>query len=143
LIVPALSQVFASGRELAIQPLPAGLCHVDNLSVYAPRHKGDGERDDNCVLYFTHPNYEHGPQEGNEILLRLNGLNVHLHTSRQTVRFPMSHYEFANKSANLKATMDVKANCPEGVEGCDHSGLLTVKSPMGESVVHVIYYWGA
>jgi len=136
-----MSQAFAGDHKLAIQPLPIGECHDENLSVYALKHQGEDYG--NCVLYFSHPNYLNDPVEGKVVLMRLNGVNTELYTTRQSSNVHMQRYEFANGDATVRATMNVKVSCREGVEGCDYSGWLTVESQGGKSVVRIGYYRGA
>jgi hypothetical protein len=126
--------------DLVVGRLPPQRCGY-NLDVDAPKHAGDDSVfADDCVLAFTHPN-EHD-SEGKDAVIRLNGDDVALRLTRKTARFPNAHYELSDVTGRIKVTMDVRENCPEGVEGCDFTGFMRVDSTKGNALVRVVYYRG-
>jgi hypothetical protein len=107
-----------------------------NLDVEVPRKKGDDSTySDDCVLAFT-------DLEETGAVIRLNGSNVPLRVIHKHTSSTGAHYDFADGSGKVKAVLDVKMNCREGVEGCDFSGSLTIMSSGAKSRVHVVYYRG-
>jgi hypothetical protein len=135
----ASPEAFASGHAPAIGRLLDAECPDYNLSVYAPKKSGDDSVfSGDCVLAFARQD----ESEGTDALIRLNGSVMHLLVIRKTARYPNVRYEFADRAGALKASMNIKEDCPDGVEGCDFTGTLTVVSSGRRSTVHVVYYRG-
>ena len=135
----ASPQAFASGPVPAIGRLLDTECPDSNLSVYAPtKSHDDSVFSGDCVLAFA----RQGESEGTDAVMRLDGSVTHLIVIRKTTRYPNVRYEFADRKGTLKAFMNIREDCPDGIEGCDFGGTLTVVSSGGRSTVRVVYYRG-
>lgn len=126
--------------HVVVGRLAEGRCW-NNLDVYAPKKKGDDTVfADDCVLAFTHP--DDNGSEGKEAVIRINGADVPLHLIRKVASYPSTHYELKGVTEKLGVIMDLKEDCPAGVEGCDYVGTMKVASDEGSATIHIVYYRG-
>lgn len=142
--IAALAFAWALGAvadgHVVVGRLAEGRCR-NNLDVNAPKKKGDDTVfADDCVLAFTHPD-ENG-SEGKEAVIRINGSDVPLRVIRKIASYPNIHYELKGVAEKLRVIMDLKEDCPVGVEGCDFAGTMKIVSDEGSAIIHIVYYRG-
>ncbi|BDU22165.1 hypothetical protein DYGSA30_36220 [Dyella sp. GSA-30] len=134
LCLPERSLASTHNHGPVVQRLANDLCQ-SNLDVYAPKKDDASTHSGDCVLGFT-------DVEETGAVMRLNGINVPLRVIHKSTGNTGAHYDFADSSGKVIAVLDVKMNCQEGVEGCDFSGSLTIRSSGAKARIHVVYYRG-
>ncbi|MFC5742032.1 hypothetical protein [Dyella tabacisoli] len=135
LCVPEWGLASTNGHGLVVGRLTDNQC-PNNLGIYAPKKKGDDSVDsDDCILAFTDLG------ETGAVML-LNGVAVPFRVIQKSTRYSKVRYDLADSAGNAKVFLDVTMDCPEGVEGCDYSGSLTMESSGASSRIHIVYYRG-